>query len=89
MLIDPFEESDRAEEYQQAIADVEILLLPMSLFSQKNLLQNQTIQAAFSSPGKKVFIPQYVEGFEWVGVRIFDSDSLGKKTAKTVKTCLR
>lgn len=87
-LINPFEESDQVEEHRKAIEDAEILILPTSLLKHKNHLQNQTVQAAFSSPGKKLLIPQYMEGFEWVGVRIYDSNGLSKRTAKTVKKIL-
>jgi hypothetical protein len=87
-LINPFEITETPEEQKQAIAHAELLLLPMSLFSQEDLLRNELIQKAFSSNGKKVIIPQHLEGFEWVGVRIYDSNSVGKRTAKIVKKIL-
>lgn len=87
-LVDFSEGSAQTDEQQQQVAHADILLFPMSIFSQDNLLQNQIIQTAFSSAGKKVFIPQHMDGFEWVGVRIFDSNNLSKRTAKTVKKIL-
>lgn len=79
---------DQLDERLGDLAQADLIVVPMSILSNKDSYHPQIFQAVFASPAKKVLIPQDMQGFEWVSVRILESKNLQKKTVKTIQRIL-